>query len=125
MIYSKRLGEISDAQIQAALNHFHLGEFVRAEPVPFGLFGQNIFVTSTSGQFVLRGAPHAPSQFPIEQHCSDELRRRTKVPVPWPYLIDESSAIFGWSYAIMPRMPGINVDDPQVRSRVRWPRTLP
>jgi hypothetical protein len=33
MEYSKRLGDITDAQIQAALDHFNLGKFVRAEPI--------------------------------------------------------------------------------------------
>ncbi|MDO8432026.1 MAG: phosphotransferase [Candidatus Binatus sp.] len=118
MEYSKQLGAITDAQIQQALNHFNLGELLRAEPVPFGLFGQNVFVTSTAGQYVLRGAPHTPSQFPAEQYYTGELHRRTSVPVSWPYLIDESRAIFGWSYVLMPRMPGINVDDREVRGRL-------
>jgi aminoglycoside phosphotransferase (APT) family kinase protein len=33
-------------------------------------------------------------------------------------LIDDSSVIFGWSYAIMPRMPGINLEDRQVLARL-------
>ncbi len=118
MEYSKRLGEISDAQLQAALDHFDLGKFVRAEPILFGLFGQNVFVTSTKGEFVLRGGVHAPSQFPTERYYTSELHHKTAVPVPWPYLIDESLATFGWSYAIMPRMPGINLEDRLVLARL-------
>jgi hygromycin-B 7''-O-kinase len=56
--YSKRLGAISPAQFRAALERLGLGDFVRAEAVPFGLFGQNVFVGSTQGEFVLRGVPH-------------------------------------------------------------------
>jgi hygromycin-B 7''-O-kinase len=56
--YSQRLGVITNDQFQAALDHFKLGLFVKAEPIPFGIFGQNVFVTSSQGDFVLRGQPH-------------------------------------------------------------------
>lgn len=46
-VYSQRLGVISDQQFQAALDRFHLGHFIKAEAIPFGSFGQNVFVTST------------------------------------------------------------------------------
>lgn len=49
--YSKHLGLISRDQFQAALNRFGLGKFLHAEPIPFGLFGQNVFLTSTEGEF--------------------------------------------------------------------------
>jgi hygromycin-B 7''-O-kinase len=55
--YAKRLGLISDELLQAALDRFHLGRFIGAEPVPFGAFGQNLFVSSTEGDYVLRGNP--------------------------------------------------------------------
>ena len=51
--YSKHLGLLSHEQFQMALNRFGLGKFLHAEPIPFGLFGQNVFVTSTEGEFVL------------------------------------------------------------------------
>jgi hygromycin-B 7''-O-kinase len=76
--YSKRLGQISDEQLQAALNCFDLGEFLRAEPIPFGLFGQNLFVTSTAGEFVLRGAPHYDWQFPTEKFFIEQLQAKTQ-----------------------------------------------
>ena len=63
--YSKDLGLLSPDQFQAALSRFGLGNFLHAEPIPFGLFGQNVFLTSTVGEFVLRGRPHFPWQFPI------------------------------------------------------------
>ncbi len=116
MEYSKRLGAITDAQFQAALTHFQLGKFVRAEPIPFGLFGQNVFLTSTAGEFVLRGCPHFAWQFPNERYFARALHERTAAPAPWPYLIDESPTIFGWSYALMPQMPGINAVDPAIRA---------
>lgn len=63
--YSKHLGLLAHDQFQAALNRFGLGDFLYAEPIPFGLFGQNVFLTSTEGEFVLHGRPHFPWQFPI------------------------------------------------------------
>ena len=59
---SKRLGPVSDAQFQRALDRFDLGTFVKAEPTSGGLFGQNVFVSSSKGEFVLRvGKPHSIS----------------------------------------------------------------
>ena len=98
--YSSRLGPISTEQFQAALDRFGLGEFVSAEPVTDGLFGQNVFVTSTSGEYVLRGCPHSDIQFPREQFHAQMLHERTVAPVPWPYLLEENDEIFGWSYII-------------------------
>lgn len=112
--YSKRLGHITPAQFQAALNRFDLGTFVRAEAVVGGLFGQNVFVTSTSGTFVLRGVPHYGWQLPTERFFARVLHERTDAPVPWPYLLDPAEDIFGWSYALMPRMSGLHLSDPAV-----------
>lgn len=116
--YSQRLGEISDGQFQRALDRFNLGKFVRAQAIPFGHFGQNVFITSTKGEYVLRGCPHFPWQFPTEQFYTQLLHKRTSVPVPWPYLIDPTADIFGWSYVIMPKMEGLQLADEQVRQRL-------
>jgi len=113
--YSKRLGVLSRDQFQAALDRFDLGTLRHTEPVPFGNFGQNAFLTSTKGEYVLRGVPHYSWQFPKERFFTQLLHERTPVPVPWPYLLDSSDDIFGWSYAIMPRMPGVQLIDPDVR----------
>lgn len=113
--YSQRLGALSQAQFQAALEHFDLGAFVRAEPVPWGLFGQNVFLTSTAGEYVLRGAPHYAWQFPKERLFTHLLHQGTPVPVPWPYLVELSDALFGWSYAIMPRLSGLQLGDRELR----------
>jgi aminoglycoside phosphotransferase (APT) family kinase protein len=113
-VSSERLGLLTAAQIGAALARFGLGEFVDAAVVPFGLFGQNVFVTSTDGLYVLRGAPHYPWQFPHERHMARLLHERTAAPVPWPYLLDPADDIFGWSYALMPRLPGRQLADPAV-----------
>ena len=117
-MYSQQLGVISDEQFQAALDRFKLGRFVQAEPIPFGNFGQNVFVSSTGGEYVLRGQPHFWWQFPTEQFYTRQLHECTHVPVPWPYLIDPTPDIFGWSFVLMPRMPGLQLDDPQVKKRL-------
>ena len=109
--YSRRLGSIDDGQFRSALERLGLGEFVRAEPVAGGLFGQNVFVASTTGEYVLRGAPHYDWQLPAEQFFARLLHERTRAPVPWPYLLDRGDDIFGWSYAVMPRMPGLQLSD--------------
>jgi hygromycin-B 7''-O-kinase len=113
--YSERLGVLSDAQLQAALDRFGLGELVRAEPISAGNFGQNLFLTSTMGEYVLRGAPFYPHQFPQERFFTQHLHEQTCAPVPWPYLLDLSDATFGWSYVIMPRMPGLQLSDLEVQ----------
>ncbi len=114
-MYSQRLGMISNEQFQAALDRFNLGRFIRAEAIPFGNFGQNVFVSSTTGEYVLRGQPHFWWQFPTEQFFTRQLHERTHVPVPWPYLIDSTLDIFGWSFVIMPRMPGLQLADPHIK----------
>jgi len=114
--YSKRLGKIAPEQFQAALARFFLGDFVKAEKVPYGLFGQNVFVTSSQGEFVLRGVPHYDWQFPTECFFTEQLHQNTAVPVPYPYLFEESTDIFGWCFAIMPRLPGVSVLDKTISS---------
>src|SRR5215216_5853473 len=113
-VYSQRLGVLTPHQFQAALARFELGDFVEATPVSGGLFGQNVFVTSTQGHYVLRGMPHYPWQFPKERFGAALLHERTQVPVAYPYLLDASTDIFGWSYLLMPRLQGIRPADNQL-----------
>ena len=118
-VYSQRLGSITDEQFQAALARFDLGKFLRAEPIPFGNFGQNVFVSSDKGEFVLRGQPHFWWQFPTEQFYTRLLHEQTDVPVPWPYLIDPTTDIFGWSFVLMPRMSGLQLADPNAKAQLK------
>jgi len=111
--YSQRLGVLSDEQLQAALDRFDLGRLVSAEPLTKGLFGQNLMLETSSGRYVFRGAPHwNPAgeddwQFQREQYFSRLVHEHpTGPPVPWPYLLDEGRDIFGWGFAIQPRLPG-------------------
>ena len=100
---------------------------MKAEPTTAGLFGQNVFVTTTEGEFVLRGAPHwvkGPNdttyrqedrwQFSKERYFAGLLHERG-VPTPWPMLHDQTSDIFGWPYLVMPRMPGQCFDERSIR----------
>jgi hygromycin-B 7''-O-kinase len=125
--YSERLGAITDAQFAAAAERWGLGGFVSAAPIARGLFGQNVFLTTTAGEFVFRGVPHwvkrldetvhRPDdrlQFKAEGYFVDQLHEHTDAPVPWPYRYDPASDIFGWPYAIMPRMPGLCISDREV-----------
>ncbi len=111
MKYSERLGEITNVQFQKALDTFNLGNFIKAAPISQGLFGQNVYVTSDKGEFVLRGKPHYDWQFPNEKLMAEALHEKTKVPVPFPYLLETDKGIFGWEFILMPRMKGKNLSD--------------
>lgn len=113
-VYSQRLGALTPRQFQAALTRFGLGAFVEAAPVSQGLFGQNVFVHSSQGRYVLRGVPHYPWQFPKERFGAALLHEHTSVPVAHPYLLDTSTDIFGWPYMLMPRLPGTSPADPRL-----------
>lgn len=116
MLSSHRLGDISNSQLQATLDRFDLGRLGSAAVIPFGLFGQNLYLTSTQGEFVFRGAPHYAWQLPTERFFAERLRQETTVPVPWPYFLEPESGPFPWTwgYAIMPRMPGLALADANV-----------
>jgi hygromycin-B 7''-O-kinase len=115
---SKRLGPITHEQFSRVLDRHHLGDLIAVEPVPFGLFGQNVFLTTSAGEYVFRGAPHGTQQFPTERFFTQLLHERTGVPVPWPFTIDDACDIFPWSYVIMPRMPGLQVTDPAIKTQL-------
>lgn len=127
-VYSERLGAISDSQLAAAVARLDLGLFVSAEPVTGGLFGQNLFLTTTAGAFVLRGAPHWVNgrrddrvQFAQESFFIRRVHEQTGAPAPWPCHYDASSDIFGWPYLVMPRMPGACFDLRTIRRALPQP----
>jgi aminoglycoside phosphotransferase (APT) family kinase protein len=105
--YSQRLGVIRGEQLQAALDRFDLGHLLDAAPAPGGLFGQNVFLTSDRGEWVLRGCPHTDWQLPKERFVAQQIHERTRLEAPWPYQIEDSSELFGWPFALMPRLPGV------------------
>ena len=105
-ITTERLGALTHAQLQSALDRFHLGQLLSVAPTGDGLFAQNVFVTAASGDWVLRGAPHYDWQFPTERYFAQFLHERTTAPIPWPYHYEPSDALLGWPFVLMPRMPG-------------------
>lgn len=113
--YSQRLGVLTAAQLQAALDRFALGRLQDALPAPGGAFGQNVIFTTDQGEYVLRGKSHFTWQFAKERFFADLIHTRTSVPSPVPYLIDETTDIFGFNYAILPRLPGLRLDDKEWR----------
>lgn len=109
-----RLGSVNESQLEDALARFELGALRGASAVPFGLFGQNVFVESSSGSHVLRFGAHYDWQFPTERFFCDLIHERSDVPVPWPYQWEPSPDLFGfpWGYVLMPRLPGVPTADP-------------
>jgi|GEM_PF-351627 len=118
MNYSERLGQIRNESFQHALDRFGLGDFVSAQAIPHGLFGQNVFLTSTKGEYVFRGNPLYRGQFETERFMAERLHKETDAPVPWPYLVDGSDDIFGWAYTMMPRLRGLQLASRDVVSKL-------
>lgn len=104
------LGEISHAQLQAALDRFGLGRLVSAHAFTKGLFGKNIGLVTDRGRWVLRGQPWpaqpTDEQFRRERFWASSVRARCGVPVPWPFHIEADEGLFGWPYQLTPWMPG-------------------
>lgn len=115
--YGERLGTISGLQFQSALDWFQLGRFLKAEKTARGSLGQTIFISSTEGEYVMRGDPN-PGQLQLEKFIINHLHDNTDVPVPAPYHLDLSSEVFGWGYAIMPRLGGAHVDTEDQRAHL-------
>jgi aminoglycoside phosphotransferase (APT) family kinase protein len=92
-----------------------LGELLDARPAPGGLFGQNVLLATSRADYVLRGAPHYDGQFEKERYFSRIAHERTEANAPWPFLIERSTELFGWSYALMPLLPGEHLSDGEVQ----------
>jgi hygromycin-B 7''-O-kinase len=105
------LGDLSDAQLQAALDRFGLGRLAAAEAFTEGLFGKNIGLVTDAGRWVLRGHPwpaDSDDQFRKERFWAARIRERCPtVPVPWPFHIEADESLFGWPYQLTPWMPGV------------------
>lgn len=105
------LGNLTDAQLQAALDRFGLGTLVKAEAFTDGLFGKNVGIITDADRWVLRGDPwpsHSDDQFRRERFWASSIRERCDVPVPWPFHIEADEALFGWPYQLTPWMPGVH-----------------
>jgi len=128
MIFSERLGDISEHQLQEAANRFELGQIEKTESAISGLFGQNIFVTVKNPlgieRWVFRGAPHWPWQFDKEKYFVSRLAQSTEAPVPWPYYTDDDVSLFGWPYAWLKWLPGDSPTDQWLSANKVAPQQL-
>jgi aminoglycoside phosphotransferase (APT) family kinase protein len=106
--YSERLGVIDPGQLFEVAERFDLGDVREAEAPVGGLFGQNLFLTTSKGRYVLRGHPHGHVQLTKERRVADFIDQGSSLPVPWPYVICDDAELFGWTYAIMPRLEGVS-----------------
>jgi aminoglycoside phosphotransferase (APT) family kinase protein len=104
--YSERLGVLDAEQLQAACDAFDLGTVTGAEMPPGGLFGQNVILTTTSGRYVFRGNPHGHVQLTKERVVARFIHERSSLPAPWPYEVSDDTETFGWTFAVMPCLPG-------------------
>ncbi len=104
--YSERLGVITADQLQSVADEFGLGRVTAAEAAPGGLFGQIVFLTTTGGEYAMRGNPHGHAQLTKERLVAGLIHERSSLPAPWPYRVSENTELFGWTYAVMSRMPG-------------------
>jgi hygromycin-B 7''-O-kinase len=104
--YSERLGVIEPDQLEAVAERFGLGRPMHAEPATSEPLGQNVFLDTTAGSFVLRGNPYGYVQLTKERHVARFLHDRSSLAVPWPYEVCDDPSLFGWTYAVMPRLPG-------------------
>ncbi|WP_440115844.1 phosphotransferase family protein [Paenibacillus sp. QZ-Y1] len=113
---SNTLGDVSAASLQNALNPFNLGTLVDYQQTDEGVMGQTLLVRTSRGEYILKGNPLYPGQLQEEQFFVEQLGKHTSIPVPDPYLINEDMNTLGWSYAIMPRLPGNHLHDPSFQA---------
>lgn len=115
---SKRLGDITYEQLQRMLNRFELGTLISGVRTARGSGNQTLLVTASSGAYILKGNPLYEGQLAEEKYVVDQLHARTRLPVPYPFLVDEADEVFGWGYALMPRLPGWHMHDPKLQAEV-------
>lgn len=114
-----KLGTITTEQLQAMLDKFNLGKLISSSRTNQGAMGQTMFITSTEGDFVLKGNPLYPGQLEEEKFFIDQIDLRTTIPVPTPYIIDDSLEIFDWSYCLMPRLEGSHLDAINLKTKLQ------
>lgn len=114
---SNKLGVITTARLQQMLDRFSLGKLISSKTTENGAMGQTMFVSSTEGDFVLKGNPLYPGQLVEEKYFVENIHKRTNIAVPKPFIIDESREIFGWSYALMPCLAGEHMNAQQFEEK--------
>ncbi|PQP83655.1 phosphotransferase [Paenibacillus sp. PCH8] len=113
---SNQLGDVAASALQEALNEFHLGTLEDYQRTNKGVMGQTLLIRSSHGEYILKGNPIYPGQLEEEKFFVEQLAKHTSIPVPDPYWLHKDTALLGWSYAIMPRLPGDHLYDPSFQS---------
>lgn len=88
------------------LSRWGLGTLLSFRPTEHGVMKQTLVIHASTGDYIFKGNPLYPGQWKEEQYMIEQLRKRTRTPVPAPYLIDPADDLFGYSYVIMPLLPG-------------------
>ncbi|WP_284139363.1 aminoglycoside phosphotransferase family protein [Virgibacillus sp. LDC-1] len=117
---SNKLENINDQQIKQMVDKQGLGQFISAQRTAQGAMGQTMYVCTTKGDYVLKGNPLYEGQLKEEKYFIEQLHKHTDIPVPVPYILDESEDIFGWNYAIMPRLSGYHLTDKQLYEKLPY-----
>lgn len=97
--------------IQKMLSRWGLGTLHSYKPTKHGVMKQTLFIHTSTGDYVLKGNPLYSGQWKEEQFMIQQLKQHTKAPVPTPYVIDSAEDLFGYSYVIMPLLPGVHYHD--------------
>lgn len=112
VVLPEPLGRLVWSQLQRALDVFDLGTLEAVTPTSTGGFNynQNVFLRTSRGEFVLKGAPTAPWQFPKERFFAELIATRTLLRCPWPYHYHAGADVFDWPFAIVPRLEGLELN---------------
>ncbi|GAF13323.1 hypothetical protein JCM19046_1460 [Bacillus sp. JCM 19046] len=114
---SNKLGTVHPNQVQSMLDYHDYGRLVAFEKTRNGAMRQTLFIRSSQGEYVLKGNPLYPGQLQEEQYFINRLQQQTTVPLPTPYHINKNHSLFGWSYALMPRLTGNHLNDETLQTK--------
>ena len=106
-----RITNVQQNTIQEMLSRWGLGALHSYKPTEHGVMKQTLFIHTSTGDYVFKGNPLYPGQWKEEQFMIQQLKQHTKAPVPVPYIIDSAEDLFGYSYVIMPLLPGVHYHD--------------
>jgi aminoglycoside phosphotransferase (APT) family kinase protein len=117
-VSTSRLGTITAQDLQRVFDQHELGQITAMQPATGGSFGQVLVVESSSGGWIFKGAPLVEEQFYAERFYTALLHEHTRLPVPWPYIHDTTCAVFPWDFALMPKLDGVDLGQPDVWARL-------
>ena len=109
-----KLGAVSHADLQAALDRFGLGRLTEVDAVELGHSGELLFLSTEQGAWVLRGDPSGFGHLPQERFFTELLAAKTGLQVATPYHLDQSGDIFAWPFSLVPRLEGMQLADQSI-----------